>query len=64
MTMTSSTLGMEQKTKCTSFSLFHEIIALSANFHLNEDILNITLLLVINGCQAQECRVIITKVQF
>jgi len=64
MTMTSSTVGMEPKTKCTSFSLFHEIITLSSNFHLNEDILNITLLLIINGCQAQECRAIITKVQF
>ncbi|KAL5241549.1 hypothetical protein ACI65C_008959 [Semiaphis heraclei] len=60
MTMTSSTLGMEPKTK-TSFSLFHEIITLSTSYHLNEDILNITLLLVINSCQAQECRVIITK---
>ncbi|CAI6350539.1 unnamed protein product [Macrosiphum euphorbiae] len=61
MTMTSSTLGMEPKTKCTSFSLFHEVITLSTNFHLNEDILNITLLLVLNCCQAQECRVTITK---
>ncbi|KAL4141348.1 hypothetical protein QTP88_004003 [Uroleucon formosanum] len=61
MTMTSSTLGMEPKTKCTSFSLFHEIITLSTNFHLNEDILNIMLLLVLNCCQAQECRVTITK---
>lgn len=62
MTMTNSTLGMEPKTKCTSFSLFHEVITLSTNFHLNENILNITLLLVLNCCQAQECRVTITKV--
>ncbi|XP_022163641.1 uncharacterized protein LOC111029096 isoform X2 [Myzus persicae] len=61
MTMTSSTLGMEPKTKCTSFSLFHEVITLSTNCYLNEDILNITLLLVLNCCQAQECRVTITK---
>lgn len=62
MTMTSSTLGVDAKTKCTSFSLFHEVISLSTNFHLNDDILNITLQLILNCCQAQECRVTITKV--
>ncbi|CAH1714893.1 unnamed protein product, partial [Aphis gossypii] len=61
MTMTSSTLGVDAKTKCTSFSLFHEVISLSTNFHLNDDILNITLQLISNCCQAQECRVTITK---
>ncbi|XP_025200463.1 uncharacterized protein LOC112598268 isoform X2 [Melanaphis sacchari] len=61
MTKTSSTLGVDPKTKCTSYSLFHEIISLSTNFHLNEDVLNITLMLILNCCQAQECRVTITK---
>lgn len=65
MTMTSSTLGVDPKTKSTSCSLFHEVISLSTNLHLNGDnILNITLLLILNCCQAQECRVTITKVKF
>lgn len=62
MTMTSSTLGMDPKMKSTSYSLFHEIISLSCDSHLNGDVLNSTLLLLWNCCQAQECRVIITKV--
>lgn len=62
MTMTSSTLGVHPKTKSTSYSLFHEIISLANDFHLHGDILNITLLLILNCCQAQECRVIIAKV--
>ncbi|VVC32290.1 Armadillo-type fold,Armadillo-like helical [Cinara cedri] len=61
MTMTSSTLGVDPKSKCTSYSLFHEIISLASDFHLHGDILNITLLLILNCCQAQECRIIIAK---
>lgn len=60
--MTSSTLGVDPKTKSTSYSLFHEIISIFNEFNLHGDLLNITLLLILNCCQAQECRMIITKV--
>lgn len=62
MTMTSSTLGVDPKTKITSYSLFHEIISLSSDFHLHGNIFSIVLLLITNCCQALECRTIITKV--
>lgn len=62
MTMTSSTLGVDPKTKITSYSLFHEIISLSSDFFLHGDVLSIMLLLISNCCQAQECRTIISKV--
>lgn len=62
MTMTSSTLGVDPKTKSTSFSLLHEVILLFSDFHLHGDILNNILILMSNCCQAQECRVTITKV--
>lgn len=62
MTMTSSTLGVGPKTKSSSFSLFHEVISQFNEINAHEDLLNITLLLVMNCCQAQECRVIIAKV--
>lgn len=62
MTMTSSTLGVDPKTKSTSYSLFHEVITLCSDFHLHGDILNLLLQLLINCCQTQECRVTITKV--
>lgn len=61
MTMTSSTLGVDHKTK-NNHSLFHEIISLFNDFNLHEDTLNIALLLILNCCQIQECRIIITKV--
>lgn len=62
MTMTSNTLGVDPKTKSNSYSLFHEIISLFNDFNMHEDILNIALLLILNCCQAHECRTAITKV--
>lgn len=63
MTMTSSTLGVDPKTKSTSNSLFHEVIVLCSDFNLHGNILKHILQLLMNCCQAQECRVTITKVQ-
>jgi hypothetical protein len=60
--MTSSTLGVDPKTKITSYSLFHDIISLFSYFTLHTEILSIMLLLISNCCQSQECRAIITKV--
>jgi len=62
MTMTSNTVGVDPKTKSTSCSLFHEVVSVSSDIHLTGDVLDIALILVSNCCQAQECRVIITKV--
>lgn len=64
MTMTSNTLGVDSKIKSSSYSLFHEIISLFNDSHLHEDVLSITLQLILNCCQSQECRIIITKVYF
>lgn len=60
--MTSGTFGVTFKTKSTSHSLFHEVILQTLNCHLYEDVLYTSLLLILNCCQAQECRTIITKV--
>lgn len=62
MTMTSSTIGVDPKTKSTLGSLFHEIISFSSDFHLSGDVLSTALMLILNCCQAQECRLIIAKV--